>query len=48
VSSRLIDICADKPYDEYIDKVEGIYDELNPNAKISALQFLATYKMSRH
>jgi len=36
--------CADKPYDEYIDKVEGIYDELNPNAKISALQFLATYK----
>jgi len=44
VSSRLIDICADKPYDEYIDKVEGIYDELNPNAKISALQFLATYK----
>ncbi|GAE87316.1 hypothetical protein [Acetivibrio straminisolvens] len=44
ISARLIDICTDKPYVEYISKVESIYDELNPNAKISVLQFLATYK----
>ncbi|HOM01887.1 MAG TPA: hypothetical protein PLH43_03560 [Acetivibrio sp.] len=43
VSARLVDICADKPYVEYIKKVENIYDELNPNAKISVMQFLATY-----
>lgn len=44
ISARLIDICADKPYMEYINKAETIYDELNPNAKISVLQFLSTYK----
>lgn len=44
ISAQLIDICAVKPYVEYINKVEYIYDELNPNAKVSALQFLSTYE----
>ncbi|WP_235832669.1 hypothetical protein [Acetivibrio mesophilus] len=44
ISARLIDICADKPYMEYISKVESIYDELNPNAKIAVMQFLSTYR----
>lgn len=44
VSARIIDICANKPYFEYIKKAEDIYDEVNPKAKISILQFLSRYE----
>jgi len=44
ISTQLIDICAVKPYVEYIGKIEDIYDNLNSYAKISALQFLSTYE----
>lgn len=43
ISSDLINICGKKPYNEYIVKVENIYDDLNPKAKIAALNFLARY-----
>jgi len=42
ISADLINICGKKPYSEYISKVEDIYDELNPNGKISALNLLAS------
>lgn len=44
ISAELIDLCANSPYNEYIVKLENIYEELNPNAKISALNFLARYE----
>ena len=44
ISSDLIKICADKPYLEYISKIENIYEELNPKGKIAALNFLASYE----
>lgn len=44
ISAQLIDICAVKPYVEYISKIEDIYNWLNSNAKVSALNFLSTYE----
>lgn len=44
ISSDLINICGKNPYNEYILKIESIYDDLNPNAKITALNFLARYE----
>ncbi|MCX7746154.1 MAG: hypothetical protein N2645_04550 [Clostridia bacterium] len=44
ISAQLIEICANMPYFEYVGKIEKIYDELNPQAKIAALQFLASYE----
>lgn len=44
ISSDLIDICANRPYSEYILEIENIYDKLNPKAKISALNFLSKYE----
>ncbi|WP_143316460.1 hypothetical protein [Clostridium sp. HBUAS56017] len=43
ISSDLIAICAARPYGEYILKIENIYKDLNDNAKIAALNFLASY-----
>lgn len=44
ISAQLIDICANKPYIEYINKVETIYEDLNPKAKISVFRFLAAFE----
>jgi hypothetical protein len=44
ISTDLIDICTNHPHSEYISKIENIYDELNPKAKISAFNFLAKYE----
>ncbi|GLC31662.1 hypothetical protein [Clostridium omnivorum] len=44
ISTDLIDICANRPYSEYVLKIDDIYDRLNAKAKNSALNFLAKYE----
>lgn len=42
IPAELIDLCIKNPYSEYINKMENIYPDLNSEAKISVLHFLAT------
>lgn len=44
IPARLIDICAKRPYVEYIEKVESIFDHISLPAKISVLLFLTEYE----
>ena len=47
IQAKLIDICSRRPYAEYVDKWDQIFDGLGPQAKLSVYQFLTTYENER-
>ncbi|WP_160671872.1 hypothetical protein [Clostridium sp. C8-1-8] len=43
VESELLNICFRKPHFEYISKLLEVYDSLEPKAKLTTMDFFATY-----
>ncbi len=47
IQAKLIDICSGRPYAEYVDKLDQIFDGLGSQAKLAVYQFLTTYENER-